>query len=95
MIDTEKNNSIIDRKNMMIVYKAIRRYKPMIDRVAIIGTIYNIVLMLKKPTFIYNLYKLLCMRILYVIFCLYNKYLGKMQIGIIKKQSIMSLKGMI
>lgn len=28
-----------------------------------IGTIYNIVLMLKKPTFIYNLYKLLCMRI--------------------------------
>ena len=54
MIDTEKNNSIIDRKNMMIVYKAIRRYKPMIDRVAIIGTIYNIVLMLKKPTFIYN-----------------------------------------
>lgn len=63
MIDTEKNNSIIDRKNMMIVYKAIRRYKPMIDRVAIIGTIYNIVLMLKKPTFIYNLYKLLCMRI--------------------------------
>lgn len=46
MIDTEKNNSIIDRKNMMIVYKAIRRYKPMIDRVAIIGTIYNIVLML-------------------------------------------------
>ena len=63
MVDTEKNTSIISRKNMVNVYRAICRAKPMVDRWAIIGAIYVIVILLKKPTCIYNLYKSLCMRV--------------------------------
>lgn len=63
MVDTEKNTSIINRKNIVNVYKAICRFKYKADRWAIFGIIYIGAFIFKKPACIYNLYRLLCVRV--------------------------------
>lgn len=63
MVDTPKNTSITNRKNMVNFYKAICGFKYKAERWAILGIIYIGALIFKKPTCIYNLYRLLCVRV--------------------------------
>ena len=63
MVDIEKNHLIISGRHLMSVYKIIYSLKPKLNRCAIIGAIYILVIVFRKPIFMYDLYKLICMRV--------------------------------